>query len=1011
MSTTQFDDLFRKYLHDIIEAKQSARHHDHRRHLFTDFLQEAFPIEATELEIEEHVNALEVRGYIDLLFQHLVFEFKRDIDKERADGLRELKTYLTAKARLRPIGVLTDGVQFEVYIIDDGELQCIDKEDLGKLEGNSEQAYRWFDSYLFSARDVIPTPEDIVRRFGSSSAVYMAARSSLREMFDIARVDSTVQVKYNEWDRLLAKVYGERIGAEELFVKHTYLVILSRMIAYVATERHRPPGTDLVGLIDGRAFERLTTNLVEEDFFSWLLVESVVDRARRLLNGLFAHLGQYALTQIGELDLLQRLYQDLIDPVDRHELGEFYTPDWLAELTLREAGYAPGKSLLDPSCGSGTFLFTAIRLLKQAGLEPPAVSRWALDNINGVDVHPVAVLISKINFILALQAFGDFTTLPKPITLPIYMADSLITPDSGTGITPINVGDDENFLITENMAISPKFDQIVDEMKHYAVELNGGSDTNERGFMNWLANQGMHAHVTYWGHNLRLLRKLISEGRDSIWAFVLKNAYRPFFLAKRKFDFVVGNPPWLASRYIKDKQYRAAVRNQVFHYGLLHGDEQHLFTHIELATLFYRHVKTAYLQQDGVIAFVMPRSVITGAKQHRHFREDEPLTKIIDLKEVAVPSERSLKVFGVDSCVLIADMHALSSDVPLLNYAGFLPEKGLGYTEAMQYLARKESSYQPPIDANASEYLPRVLQGATIVPRGLWFATPASGAVDRDRPRLMTDPTVMERAKDAWDDVHVEADVEADFLYATLLSNDLVPFGYRKLSLTVLPLYQYSHQTTKSMLNALSARENGYPGLGRWLKQAEEAWLKGRSTTTSATLEEWLDYHGKLTHQNTSADCRLLYNGSGSHVCACCIDNKTIDFNVNGLLCKGFVVDSGTYGISSTSIDECHFLAAILNAPSVGTAIAPHQTRGAFHGGRHISRRPFEVLPTPIPLFQPELDSHRQLAALSRECHLFVARMEIPLEAEIGRLRQRMRQTLQDKLAEIDGIVRILLNL
>ena len=47
------------------------------------------------------------------------------------------------------------------------------------------------------------------------------------------------------------------------------------------------------------------------------------------------------------------LCQELVDPMDRAELGEFYTPDWLAELALEEIGYSKG-TLLDPACGSGS---------------------------------------------------------------------------------------------------------------------------------------------------------------------------------------------------------------------------------------------------------------------------------------------------------------------------------------------------------------------------------------------------------------------------------------------------------------------------------------------------------------------------------------------------------------------------------------------------------------------------------------------------------------------------------
>ena len=38
-------------------------------------------------------------------------------------------------------------------------------------------------------------------------------------------------------------------------------------------------------------------------------------------------------------DLLKRLYQYLVPKKIRHDLGEYYTPDWLAELVISEVGY------------------------------------------------------------------------------------------------------------------------------------------------------------------------------------------------------------------------------------------------------------------------------------------------------------------------------------------------------------------------------------------------------------------------------------------------------------------------------------------------------------------------------------------------------------------------------------------------------------------------------------------------------------------------------------------------
>jgi type I restriction-modification system DNA methylase subunit len=104
----------------------------------------------------------------------------------------------------------------------------------------------------------------------------------------------------------------------------------------------------------------------------------VRNEALTMLQRLAQSFVVYDLKKINE-DLLKQLYQNLVDPATRHELGEFYTPDWLAELTLREIDYHPGQSLLDPSCGSGTFLFLAIRRLAEQGLTGWALVDFALE--------------------------------------------------------------------------------------------------------------------------------------------------------------------------------------------------------------------------------------------------------------------------------------------------------------------------------------------------------------------------------------------------------------------------------------------------------------------------------------------------------------------------------------------------------------------------------------------------------------------------------------------------------
>ena len=106
-----------------------------------------------------------------------------------------------------------------------------------------------------------------------------------------------------------------------------------------------------------------------------------------VLHAIFKRLEGFDWKKLDE-DLLKMLYQELVDPADRSGLGEYYTPNWSAELVLEDIGYS-GATLLDPSCGSGTFLFCAIRRLKKQGLKGEKLLRFAMDSLIGSDVIPL----------------------------------------------------------------------------------------------------------------------------------------------------------------------------------------------------------------------------------------------------------------------------------------------------------------------------------------------------------------------------------------------------------------------------------------------------------------------------------------------------------------------------------------------------------------------------------------------------------------------------------------------
>jgi len=1020
MNLAEFESQFQQYLNRIEEAKLAKAHHDQLRSIFIAFLSRTFGVDYEEFELEKGIKAAKVRGFIDALFQDIVFEFKRDLDAEREAGKRELTDYLTSLRDGTYFGVLTDGLFFEVYILRENRLEKIDSISLRTLP--SEDAFSWFDGFLFSVKELAPSSRDIVKRFGPRSPVFLSSFQKLKNMFNQSKDNPSVKVKFEEWDKLLAKVYGSSIASDELFLRHTYLSILVKLIAYLALFREKPKQKDeFFSILEGEAFrQRGFQNLAESDFFTWVLSAPLLSDAHGLLRGLAQHISVYDLSKINE-DLLKELYQQLVDPETRHDLGEFYTPDWLADLTLRQAFWGKGKSLLDPACGSGTFLFIAIRLLREQGLHGAVLVEKATEDIVGVDVHPLAVTIAKINYLLALAP--ELTGYGEKLTIPIYMADSLVTREKlsfGEEAFSVTVTGGEKFGIPADMTVAPDtLDRVIDEMRFYA-----GKPTEEAiaGFEAYLKRQGYDRWLWLWLQNLRLMMKLVQEGRDTIWAFILKNYYRPIFFCQKSFTLVAGNPPWLAYRYIRDPNYQSQIKKLTMSYKLLASKDVKLFTQMDTSTLFFAYSLYMYVRKSETIAFVMPRSVITGAKQHANFRNfitgkdvafwQPKLRKLIDLEKVIVSETATKGIFNVPACVLIA-RQGQKEDRPVqrLDIKGTLPKKNLSWQEAQTHLAIQRSRISPevlfPPATKESYYFEHFRAGANMYPRCFWFVRPATSkgltVIDRTKPYLKTHPDIEKSAKETWKGIEISGEVEAGFLYATLLGKHLLPFGYTRLDLVVLPL-EISEIGVR-MLNSQAALRDGYSGLHNWLSQVENLWQARKKRTVRENVYQWVDYRRKLLSQHSSGYYNVLSGKCGTHIASCMVDATSGSLEVESRSTNGFFNDTGIFFYQTKELREAHYLCALLNSQYVDEAIKFSQPKGAW-GEREVQRRPFEVLL--IPKFDAKDKKHLRLAELSQECHRRVAQLALEGKS-IGSLRNKVRDYLSTELHEIDKLVKTIL--
>jgi len=401
---------------------------------------------------------------------------------------------------------------------------------------------------------------------------------------------------------------------------------------------------ELKNLEEGGIFVNLgIANFLEADYFAWYLDEWDDEVAKAVINTCRV-LSEYE-PATAELepdvirDLFKRLYQNLVPKKIRHDLGEYYTPDWLAELVLNEVGFTfenfekMGKEhdamtplelrLLDPACGSGTFLVLAIKRLKEYArehfLEEKALGKIT-KNVVGFDLNPLAVMASRANYLLALGELIREAT--SPVELPVYFADSILAEGRNTyagaeyvlkttaGEFSVPVTVIKKGLLSETLSLVEeciKLDYSQSEFKNrFSKEIQVLNESE----ISMLVNLYLQ------------ILKLHKQNKNKIWTRVLKNSFAPLFMGK--FQFVVGNPPWVNWENLPE-DYRNATSSVWERYGLRARATAEQFElgkmRRDLSMLFIYVCTHRYLENSGLLGFLITQTVFKtkGAEVFRRF--------------------------------------------------------------------------------------------------------------------------------------------------------------------------------------------------------------------------------------------------------------------------------------------------------------------------------------------------------------------------------------------------------
>lgn len=970
---------------------------------------------------DDEVNSIDLesqlgdgtRRRIDIEVGNTVIEVKKDlrVGNVRTDAVQQLAGYVRQQSRRlgrRYVGILTDGVEWRLYHLEPDASGLSEVTDLhlsGPATVAADRLTIWLDTILATADNITPLPQEIERRLGVGSAAYQLDAATLTDLYASARGNAEVALKRDLWAKLLRTSFGTSFtNSDDLFIDHTLLVLTAEVIAHAVLGFDPAQMTaEPAKLIAGDLFaEAQVYGVVEADFFDWVLD---VPGGREFVVTLVQRLSRFNWRDVSH-DVLKVLYESVITAETRHSLGEYYTPDWLANRIVAEVYTDPlAQRVLDPSCGSGTFVFQAIRAYLTAAEAAGVANGEALvgltEHVYGVDVHPVAVTLARVTYLLAIGHDRLTAGDRRQLSVPVYLGDSVqwdqgggtLTgdtvriPTQGSDLSDTPTGHlwDDDLVFPESIVDNAsRFDQIVAVLADRATTYTAGRLPAIRG-------QLRQFHLT--GEELSVLEgtfavmcHLHATGRDHVWGYYVRNLIRPLWLSSsddNKVDVLVGNVPWLRYSAMTGTMQRKFA-------DLAHS--RHLITTRrgvsgrDLSALFVVRAVELYLRPDGVFAFVMPRSALTR-KPYEGFRSGKWASQSVGDLAASFDTPWDLEnvnpdIFPVPSCVAIGvSRPGQSRHMPAetLRWEGTLPSGSADWDIAKQRLTSGPGSVTAVSEKDnlpESPYKDKFRQGAVLAPRALLFVEERpAGPLGAGAGRTQVQAFRSTQEKAPWKSVPtLNGTVENSQIFPTFLGENVVPFRLLPPRTTALPINETAILTEGQI--------DTKPGLSQWWDTAETLWDEHKKRTDNSALIQRIDFHRQLTAQFPLGSLRVVYTASGSNLTAAWLDTPRA------------IIEHKLYWATANSVGEARYLTAILNSETIRARVEPYQARGLF-GARDFDKYVFRV---PIPTYDPAVAAHIALAALAEKAESVAAETDLS-----GVKFQQARKVVRAALAQ-DGV-------
>ena len=779
-------------------------------------------------------------------------------------------------------------------------------------------------------------------------------------------------------------------NVDRLFVTHSLLIAIARLVTHGLTSR----SSDWHAALD-------------DGFVSWITHSQL---GRRWVDALRQTVEKHDWKRRRH-DVMQSLYMEFVSEDDRKVFGEYYTPDWLAALIVREAlddtwrsnaiakaetatlnrTRPQGVGVLDPTCGSGTFLYHAARrILEAPEMRDLGAGRRAditASLVHGIDVHPVAVEIAKTNMMRVLP------TAPTAgaSAIQIRMGDSLMAENQSTNV--FDVTGTMRILTPQRHEISlpmtfvrrPSFPEDMRRLVGAAIDnqpipppVLSGLETADCNDLHQARDQ--------------LVATIAQEG-NSVWTWYAVNLAGPHLLSEQKVDRIVANPPWVKLSDIQDPPRKRTMEEFGKSLGIYQGGKQ--APHTDIAAFFIRQARELYLHDrkaDPAIWLVKQSSLRAG--HWKAFRElhHEALTQSVDLQD--------LQPFGGGdarrSCLILDHRPMAGTTAPKLTATRRIdpdtndpaprprphetPETAL---ERIAFTATRTPPPRAPSGYLSATGVALFRQGATITPQVLTHVAATAPTHDADRIRV----TTRKSAKAPWNSV-TPSTVEIPKAWAIdVYTSNTVPAFTARTMKAIIPINSEGQLLAQQQIHE-----------DDWLLLDELYRARaGAGKNTPATLLSQMNYHDKLTAQ-------LPLQPSTTRNLVLCPTSG--DLMRAARACPGgALADSSLYWYVARTAREAGYLTILLNTPCL-----QHAYTSARESGRHFHLHPWRKVP--IPRYDNAKPLHSKIAALCTQAEKTAAQTlaTAPEGGQVS-LSKKVRKALIDEgiAATMDECARELL--